>query len=154
MLPLFLPPCAAIKVFISSLEMLKFPEITMIFPFRISDTAFWLSSTSNLRPAAFRRFTISLFISSWKYSTMLSAITSPTSSTPSSVSLVALAILSILPKCRATDFAVVSPTYLIPRAYRTLSKGTFFDSSILLRNLSADLSFQPSRVIRCSWVNS
>ena len=154
MLPLFLPPWATIRAFISSLEMLKLPEITMILPFKVSDRACGASSVSNCRPAAFSLAIVSRFISSLKYLTMLSAMTSPTSSTSNRVSRLAFFILSMLPKCLAMDFAVVSPTYLIPNAYRTLSKGTFLDSSMLLRKRSADLSFHPSRVRRCSFVSS
>ena len=61
-------------------------------------------------------------------------------------SLSAEAIASIVLKCRASVLAVFSPTYLIPNAKRTLSKGTFLDLSRLAMNFSTDFSCQPARL--------
>ena len=139
------PPWAAIVSFILSRLIEKLPEITMLLPSSASDRRPGPESgpVSKRSPASRRRRTSCMFASEAKKSSMLPAMTSPTSPTSSSCSLSAPARASMLPKCRARVRAVVSPTYLMPSANSTLSKGTPRDCSRLARNFCTERSCQP-----------
>jgi len=143
----FLPPLSSMSLFISSLEIEKFPDMTMVFPARDCDAALRVSMVK-LRPASLSFSTSCTWEGVLKKEYTLSATTSPTSGTALSSSRDACASASMFSKWRARVFAVVSPTYLMPRAKSTLSKGTPLDCCRESRNLCAARSFQPSSLTR------
>ena len=120
----FLPPFLLIISFISSLLTLKFPEITMVIPLSASDTAACLRPISKFSPNSLSLFISRRLASLCVKSYTLFAITSPTSFTAAICSMSAAITLSMFSKCPAISPAVCSPTYLIPSAKSTLSKGT------------------------------
>ena len=122
----------------------------MVLPASRSETSELSSAMENFNPAALSLSTSSRLRLSAQNARTLSAITSPMSSTARSSSLEAAMRESISPKWRARDLAVVSPTYLMPRAKSTWSNGVALDASILARKRSADRSFHPSSLRRSS----
>ena len=133
-----LPPFVSISFLISSLEKFeKTPETTKDLPSSIEETFLAESSISNWMLWFFKELIISMFCSFWENSIILFAIFSPISSTEINSSKSEFKILSMFSKCFANFFATVSPTYLIPNPYNTLSKGIFLESKIPLIKLFA-----------------
>ena len=141
-----MPPAASTRSLASSrLQTGKVPVITSVFPAKGCKARSAGSPSSQCTPQARNCSTTSRLCGWSKKVPMLSATMGPTSSTSSSCSGVAAMMLSNWPKCRASAFAVASPTCRMPRPKTKRGKVVCFDFSKASSNLLADLSAIRSR---------